>query len=279
MISSFDLQNLDKLLKDFYTAVGIRISIFDDECRLVTEYPKEAPAFCRLIRASEAGREGCRRCDREACERAKKLRDPHVYVCHAGITEAITPIQIGGGVLGYAILAHMLPRETYDEAVANACRLAEQYGVKKEASMWAICDIAPRSKQQIDASVQILDAVSSYVYIRNLAKWKNEDISARIERYIVKNLSRPLSSEEICEQFHCSRSALYQLSLKSFGMSIMQYISFKRIERAKELLLSGKSIKETAEECGFAEYNYFCKAFRRATGLSPSEFRKRHEGG
>ena len=125
MISSFDRENLDKLLQDFYTAVGIRISIFDDEFRLVTEYPKTAPAFCSNIRKTQAGRTACRNCDNEACKRAKRLRKPHIYTCHAGLTEAITPIQLGGGVLGYAILAHMLPAEGREEAVAEACRKAE----------------------------------------------------------------------------------------------------------------------------------------------------------
>ena len=36
MIGSFDVENLDKLLKDFYTAVGIRIYVFDENFTLVT---------------------------------------------------------------------------------------------------------------------------------------------------------------------------------------------------------------------------------------------------
>lgn len=214
MISSFDLQNLNKLLKDFYTAVGIRISIFDDEFHPVTEYPEELTAFCKNIRRSENGEAACKKCDHDACLRAKKIGKPHIYTCHAGITEAITPIRIGGGVLGYAILAHMLPEENYSEAVENACLLAEKYGVTKEESMLAIKEIQPRSARQIESSVKILDAVSSYVYIQNLVRWKNDDISGRIEKYIRKNLSQPLTSEIICRQFNCSRSSLYQLSVK-----------------------------------------------------------------
>lgn len=59
-----------------------------------------------------------------------------------------------------------------------------------------------------------------------------------------------------------------------FGMGIMQYITERRIERAKELLAEGKSIADTAEECGFADYNYFCKVFRKHTGASPSAYKK-----
>ena len=274
MISSFDIQNLDKLLKDFHTAVGIRISIFDNEFQLVTEYPKVAPSFCTLIRSTEAGESGCHKCDMEACERAKKMRKPHIYTCHAGITEAITPIQLGGGVVGYAILAHMLPTENYKESVGKACDLAEGYGISRQKSLRAISSITSKSTEEIHAAVSILEAVSSYVYIKNLAVWKNEDISSDIEKYIKANLDKPLSSEGLCKQFNVSRSNLYQISLNAIVMGIKQYIAYCRIEKAKQLLLEEYSISEIAEACGYGEYNYFCKVFKKATGMSPTEYRK-----
>ena len=277
MISTFDITNLDKLLQDFYTVVRIRISIFDDDFNLVTEYPKDAPIFCRNIRSTKDGLKACHDCDKSACLRAKKLRKPHIYTCHAGITEAITPIQIGGGVLGYAILAQMLPAEGYEEAVKNACALAEKYGVPRAKSLTAVSGISKRTTAEIQSAVHILDAISSYVYISNLAQWRNDDISSNIEAYIKANLGEKLNSDVVCQRFNCSRSSLYQLSLKTFGLGIMKYILFCRIERAKELLLAGETISRTAEECGFTEYNYFCKMFKKSTGCSPSEFRNKNQ--
>lgn len=274
MISSFDLNNLDNLLKDFYTAVGIRISIFDDKFRLVTEYPKEAPLFCRMIRSCERGFTGCAECDAQACKRAIKMRKPHIYTCHAGITEAITPIQIGGGVIGYAILAHMMPEEGYDDAVKKACDIAQAYGLPREESFSAVMEIKKKSAEQIHAAVKILDAVASYMYIQNLAQWKNEDVSKLIDEFINNNLKLPLTSEFICAHFHCSRTALYNISMKNFGMGIARYVTYCRIERAKALLSVGKSIADTSYECGFSEYNYFCKVFRKYTGMSAGAYRK-----
>lgn len=276
MISTFDTKNLYKLLQDFYTVVGIRISIFDDNFNLVTEYPETAPLFCRYIRSTKEGLKGCRECDKAACLRAKKLRKPHVYTCHAGITEAITPIQIGGGVIGYAILAHMLPVERYEESLKNVCECAEKYGVPKAKSLSAVSGISKRTTAEINSAVHILDAISSYVYITNLAQWRNDDISVNIDEFIKANLGEKLNSEVICKRFNFSRSSLYQLSMKAFGMGIMKYIVFCRIERAKELLLTGETIAKTADSCGFSEYNYFCKIFKKCTGFSPSEFRNKN---
>lgn len=273
MIGYFDIHNLDILLKDFYTAVGIRISIFDDEFNMVTEYPKTPPEFCKLIRDTQNGLLACKKCDRKACERAKSLRKPHIYTCHAGITEAITPIQLSGGVLGYAILAHMLPSD--DPAAAEtACERAAEYGIEKAQSAVAIKGIEPRTAEQINAAVRLLDAVASYAYISNLVQWKNDDVSANLEKYIKHNISEAITSEMLCKYLHCSRSNLYQISMRTFGMGIMQYVNYCRIECAKEFLLQGYCIAETAEKTGFADYNYFCKVFRKYTGCSPSEFKK-----
>lgn len=273
MIGSFDVENLDKLLKDFYTAVGIRISIFDENFKLVTEYPKQAPLFCSLVRESEAGREGCRACDEAACLRAKKLREPHLYRCHAGLQEAITPILLEGGIVGYALLAHIMPEENYAQAVNTACVLAAKYGADEKACFAAVTQIRPRSEEQIHACVHLLDAVASYVYSKNLAAWKKEDISSQIDSYMRQNLDKDLGSDALCRKFLVSRTKLYQIAAKSFGMGITQYAAHLRIEEAKRLLLSGTSIADAAEKTGFSDYNYFCKAFKREVGQSPAKFR------
>ena len=41
MISVFDMENLQKLLKDFYAITGIRITVFDDRMRELAAYPEK----------------------------------------------------------------------------------------------------------------------------------------------------------------------------------------------------------------------------------------------
>lgn len=273
MVSSFETDGLNELLKDFYTVVGIRISVFDDEFEIVTEYPREMPEVCRLIRRTKAGADACRKCDMDACKRAKRLGGPHVYTCHAGITEAITPLKLGGGVIGYAIFAHMMPEENYDEAVDEVCRRCAAYGTEEEIRN-AVTKISTRSREKIIAALKILDAIASYMQISKLATWKNEDVSKQIDTFIDKNLKEDLDSEALCRHFFISRTKLYQLSMQSFGMGIAKYISHKRIERAKDLLREGNlTVTEIAREVGVDDYNYFCKIFRKAVGMPPGKYR------
>ena len=92
MVSSFDLTKLQLLLNDFYTLTHIRITVFDEQFQELTSCPTQLPAFCRLIRRSPAGLERCRQCDRETCNISLHRRDTYLYQCHAGLTEAISPI-------------------------------------------------------------------------------------------------------------------------------------------------------------------------------------------
>ncbi|MBQ8885905.1 MAG: PocR ligand-binding domain-containing protein [Clostridia bacterium] len=278
MQSFFDVQRLNGLLKDFYTAVGIRISVFDENFSLVTEYPKTAPQYCSYIRATKAGANGCKQCDLAACMRARQMQQAHIYVCHAGVTEAITPIRFENGVLGYVILAHMMPLENYEAALLHASKLCENYGLNKDVGLSYLKEIEPRSREQILASTHLLDAVSSYLYVANLVRSDKKSLPFTLGEYIAQNLAGDLSSRALCRKFLLSRTKLYSLSVEYFGMSISRYVLLKRINAAKTLLESQKlRVSEIAEKVGFPEPNYFSKVFKRETGVSPTEYAQQKE--
>ncbi|MDR2094471.1 MAG: helix-turn-helix domain-containing protein [Treponema sp.] len=54
---------------------------------------------------------------------------------------------------------------------------------------------------------------------------------------------------------------------------LTEYINFRRLELEKSLLDSGLYIHEIAEQCGFLDYNYFTRLFKRQFDMSPREFR------
>jgi AraC-like DNA-binding protein len=274
MISFFDKEPLFSLIKDMYTAIGIRVSVFDDEYNVVAEYPVEAPALCALIRTTQEGREACRICDRMACERARKLRAPHIYECHAGIMEAITPIALEGGVLGYVIFAHMLPEENLGTSIEKICYLCSKYNLPADKVKEAAKELKTYSNKKIMASIRLLDASASYLQVKKLASWKKEDISRQLLLFIDNNLDRKITSEDICRHFYISRTKLYLIAMQSFGMSISRIILNRKIEKAKELLVNKELPEATiADELGF-DYNYFCKVFKKETSLTPLQYRK-----
>ncbi|MET0588070.1 MAG: helix-turn-helix transcriptional regulator [Novosphingobium sp.] len=65
----------------------------------------------------------------------------------------------------------------------------------------------------------------------------------------------------------------------SRGCSIGDYMEQRRMEAAKRLLVEGESVKTIAFNMGFSSPSSFTFAFRRAVGISPSQFRQRQTRG
>lgn len=65
----------------------------------------------------------------------------------------------------------------------------------------------------------------------------------------------------------------------SRGCSIGDYIESRRMENAKRMLVAGETVKTIAFAMGFASPSSFTFAFRRAVGISPSQFRQRQTRG
>src|SRR5690606_21160387 len=66
----------------------------------------------------------------------------------------------------------------------------------------------------------------------------------------------------------------------STGMTLRSYVAQARIRYAQTLLLDERILaKQVAYRSGFQDAASFAAAFRRSTGLTPSEFRRRHGNG
>ena len=73
-----------------------------------------------------------------------------------------------------------------------------------------------------------------------------------------------------------SANHLNRLLRQQTGLTFRQLLIQRRIELAKTLLRNGdESCTEIAMTCGFGDSNYFARLFRRKTGVTPSEFRRR----
>ena len=64
----------------------------------------------------------------------------------------------------------------------------------------------------------------------------------------------------------------FQLFKKYFKCSPYRYITDTRINAAKSLLISGKKVKEVAFDCGYNDFSYFSRIFKKHTGQSPTSY-------
>lgn len=84
-----------------------------------------------------------------------------------------------------------------------------------------------------------------------------------------------VTQQQMAEQFCLSASAISQIIKRHTGKNYSEHLLDIRIRRAQELLRStNESIERVAELTGYNDYFYFTKVFKKATGLSPSAYRK-----
>ena len=95
-----------------------------------------------------------------------------------------------------------------------------------------------------------------------------------IENHYFQNIT--LSS--LTNKFSISVSTLRRYFKKYADTSPMEYINDLRLEKAKFMLIeSDMQISEISYSVGFDDALYFSKFFKNKTGLSPKEFRKKHQ--
>lgn len=109
----------------------------------------------------------------------------------------------------------------------------------------------------------------------------NKDVLARFEKVLDNYFSSNISGESVlptvrycAEKLFLSPNYLGDLLKRETGKSAQEHIQLKLIEVAKEKIYEpGKSISEIAYELGFKHPQHFTRMFKKATGLSPNEYR------
>jgi AraC family transcriptional regulator len=97
----------------------------------------------------------------------------------------------------------------------------------------------------------------------------------RVIDYIEADLSRSFTIEELAKVAGVSPRHFIRAFRESAGQTPLRYVYDLRLERAKEFLLDPRrTATEVALDCGFSHAQHFSTAFKKATGLTPSDFRK-----
>jgi AraC-like DNA-binding protein len=97
---------------------------------------------------------------------------------------------------------------------------------------------------------------------------------ARALEEFEQSLSAEVTPAWLARRTKLSSQRLARLIKRLFGLTPSQFITKSRIAAASRMLLEReRSVAEIAHACGFCDHSAFTRAFRSATGITPSEFR------
>ncbi len=279
MSSVFDAEKLRELLKDFYAITGIRITVFDDSLRELVSYPSRIPSYCSLIRESTEGRKACMDCDREACHAAAKKGNTYIYRCHAGLTEAVTPLFSGSLLIGFLLFGHVFPYSSHEEGWEEIRRHCESLPVSGAELHEAILQAVPVREEYVRSAAHILHAVASYLILERMAALKEDLPEVRLDTYIAGHYTEHLDAARLSRVIGIGKTQLYALTKKLYRQGVASRVRELRMEKARQLLREQRNmpLAEVAWQCGYQDYNYFFTVFRRETGCTPRQWRNRSD--
>lgn len=95
-------------------------------------------------------------------------------------------------------------------------------------------------------------------------------------KHLAAHCQEPLRLPEVAKQTGFSVPVFCRVFKKATGQSFVAYLNRLRVERAKNLLRTGGlNVLQVGQACGFQTPHHFIRNFKRVTGLTPGDYRKK----
>lgn len=95
--------------------------------------------------------------------------------------------------------------------------------------------------------------------------------------YVERNIKNNITLEEVAKYINITPHYLSKIFKKEVGVNFVTFITDKKIELAKEMLIDENiPIVNISIELSYTQPNYFSKVFKRKVGITPSEYREKY---
>lgn len=224
--------------------------------------------ICELVKNTPGGFPKCYRCRNMAIEKALLTQKPFGGLCINGIYEYTRPVTEHGNTICIIFIGNIFTEGRGEKM------LQKNFGYDP-----GLIDSLEKnfSYEQCEMLGSLIES-----YIRILLKAYppsdgHSDFDPLVEnlkRYMEEHLEYDFDITTLAKNFHYNRKYLGRLFKQKTGMSFHEYVNYRRIERAKQLLQStDTTITAISLRCGFNHVTYFCRTFKQYTTLSPTEYR------
>jgi transcriptional regulator GlxA family with amidase domain len=125
--------------------------------------------------------------------------------------------------------------------------------------------------------IQVHDSSQHSFSIFNLQHNHEDYDIGRVQDYIEKNYDELLTINGLSEKFNMSSRTFIRKFTATTGNTPLEYIQRVRVEVAKRLLEKGKlTVEQVCMEVGYGDFGFFRNIFKRLTGLTPQEYKRKY---
>jgi len=111
-------------------------------------------------------------------------------------------------------------------------------------------------------------------YARNVDTYESPEAFVKIITFIEKNYTSSTLTEDLCKSVGMSQPTLYRFLKNTTGLTIHDVVRSFKTEKAKAMLkATDKTISFISQECGYSNEMSFYRAFKKETGITPTEYR------
>ncbi|MFK9095112.1 helix-turn-helix domain-containing protein [Bacillus salipaludis] len=125
------------------------------------------------------------------------------------------------------------------------------------------------AEKPVDIKLQMMDLIEF-----NVSKVCSNTEIENARKYILDNLHRKITLDEVANYLHLNSSYFSRLFKKEIGENFVKYVVKLKMNRAKDLLdQTNYTILEISDMLGYENQSYFNKTFKSFEGLAPIEYR------
>ena len=238
-------------------------------------------AFCVLVSSTPAGCAACVatqvRVQRAA---SRKLTTQQVY-CFAGLTVVAVPVVLGGRHVATLLSGQVFRREPTERDFGMVAKMVggDRDPEWERKARKAYFETPVVTADRFQAILQLLQVFSHYLadYASRQAIARSEvepSAVAGAKQFVETHVEEPITLAQVVRHVNVSRFYFCKLFKRATGMTLTEYVSRVRVEKAKNLLVDPSlRISEVVFAAGFGSIPQFNSVFRRYAGMAPTEYR------
>lgn len=119
------------------------------------------------------------------------------------------------------------------------------------------------------------DAISKATRTEDSRTLAQSSIVELIIDYMSDRVCDSVTLSDICSNFYMGKTQVCALFKEYCGEGPIEYYQKLKISRAKKLLLDGVSVSKISDMLGYSSIHNFSRAFKKAVGVSPTEYKKK----
>ncbi|MDR2900174.1 MAG: PocR ligand-binding domain-containing protein [Treponema sp.] len=267
-------EEVQRLIDSFAYCFRVKITVFSPEMEeLIVGLQNPGSEYCQLIQKGLRYRYRCLRQDKLMCENCATKRRLTIYQCHGGCSEAVLPMEVGGKIIGYAMLgqfrtATAVPDDILQEWEKNKLDTEE---------LSAGFDNQPFfNAETVKNMLRLFSMLIAFVISREYVRVRRPSLAENVLRWINDNIAEPIELDNAAEDLNRSRSAISHAVKKQLGLSFKQLCTILKIQKFESIIAMQPdiSITDAAALVGYDDPLYFSRIYRKIRLSSPSTYMK-----